>query len=908
MGLERQDIVTDEALKTIPELTQQMTDLLNIIDQVKVSSKGFSDGLGGNGTLPKAKSDTEGLTQAQVELNKVQTQLSAVVARQNDTWIANSQALKNAKDELKNSQATADNWTRSANAQNSSITKLTEALDKNRVAYAALNNEQARSSEKGKALLSTIQEQDKSIKQLRDSMGQHQAHVGDYGRAVEGLKEQFEGLISKLGPAGEKIEEIGGKSLDAGKVLLGVGEGLVGVVTAAAALIGTSLAAYFTRTSDGAKELFVATTELEFEWNEWLTALSRTGGLLVSVVKNTDLYKEASALLFLVQGAGAKDFEKNALNQRQLVRDRVALTTEESKLELEKNELIFKSRNKLNFTDEERLEFNREAYKIQIKISEDAERQAQKELTAKTREILMANQERGITKLSIKDYTELNELQQRVYEARKARFDGTRRIQAQEVQISEEIHKREIDDAKAELEVDKKISDDKIKSDIQTNNDILANLKTTLQQREEAIKANQEDEKKLAENARNTALENVRLAAQERIRSKVGATVFDSTPEQQKFVLDNDKQLTKERIAIQLDFQNQVAEINSKATAAQLNLAKEGERQEIEARKVYDADEKERLKIKQSNEKAYWDEVAKDAKEGNDKIDQDAKDEFEKEKKLAHDKTELRKKVLVESKRIALELANTIEAIGDAQYNAELAQSQARLDLLSSEHEKSIKAAGDNKNAIAAIDRKYTQDLAVETERQNAIKRKQAQFDKIAAEFKVISSTAAAIAQAYDEFPYPVATVFAALIGVVSALQLAAIDAAPLPYEHGTSNHPGGPALVAEAGTELVMEPGGRARLYDVPNTYIPNLPAGSKVYTADDTRKILQAQAYGENFSVPSSGPMIVPVFDDSRILAGLDKLAGSFPDMFEQLGEVMKAYNKSDGSRQIVRSKWTY
>ena len=900
--LERKDIVSDDALQAPMILTKALEAVLVVQDNIISKSKQMSDALGNGGSTEKVKKGIQDLTAEQKEQLKVMDAISKESAKNTDSYRAAQLALQKLKDENKLALATQDSWTKSMTAANSSLKDLENALNKNRVAYAALRNEQSRSSESGKALLTTIQAQDKSVKALRDSMGQHQAHVGDYGRSIEGLKEQFEGLLSKLGPAGEKIEEIGGKAIGAGKLLAGVGEGLVGITTAAAALVGTALAAYFTRTSEGARELFVATTELEFAWSEWLTALSRTGGLLVSIAKDTNAYKEVSALLFLIQSAGSKEFEKNALKQRQLVRDRIALTTEESKLELEKNELLFKSRDKLNFTDEERLEFNREAYKIQIKISEDAERQAQNELTAKTREILMANQERGITRLSVKDYAELNELQQKVYEARKARFDGTRRIQAQEVQITEELHKREVDADKADLDVSKRISDDKVKTDIQTNNAILANLKTTLQQKEEAIKANQENEKKLAENTRDTALENARLSAQERIRSNVGATVFDSTPEQQKFVLDHDKQLAKERLAIQLEFQNQITDINSKATAEQLNLAKEGEKQEMVARKEYDDAEKDRLKIKQANQKAYWDEVAKDAQEANEKMDQDAKDEFEKERKRIHDKTELRKKEVRELKMIAMELANAIQALGDEQFASQIAASQARLDLLASEHEQALKAAGDNKNAIAAIDREYTKKLAIETEKQNAVKRKQAKFDKVASEFKIISSTAAGIAQAYEEFPYPVATVFAVLIGAVAALQLAAIAAAPLPsYEVGTDNHPGGLAVVGH-GMELVREPGRKPFIVSSPE--ILNLARGTEVLTNDETMSALAMSAVTRSATGERQVQPIV--INTKEIVDALYKTRS--PDYFEQNGELMKAYNLRDGGRRIIRAKIFY
>ena len=82
----------------------------------------------------------------------------------------------------------------------------------------------------------------------------------------------------------------------------------------------------------------------------------------------------------------------------------------------------------------------------------------------------------------------------------------------------------------------------------------------------------------------------------------------------------------------------------------------------------------------------------------------------------------------------------------------------------------------------------------------------------------------------------------AILAGVVGAIQLAAVLAAPIPkYEKGTKGkpHKGGPALVGEVRPEVIKEPGKNPYVVNTPT--ILNLKKGTEVTPSIDEWNRLQ-------------------------------------------------------------------
>ena len=127
------------------------------------------------------------------------------------------------------------------------------------------------------------------------------------------------------------------------------------------------------------------------------------------------------------------------------------------------------------------------------------------------------------------------------------------------------------------------------------------------------------------------------------------------------------------------------------------------------------------------------------------------------------------------------------------------------------------------KSEVISEEQAEAQRQAIENQkeqREKEIKRKQAIYEKTYSAFQIGLSTAAAIVKASPN------VALMALSAAIGAAQLAAVLATPIPqYAHGTEDHPGGPALVGEAGKhELVVLPDGtllktpkRPTLLDLP-------------------------------------------------------------------------------------------
>jgi hypothetical protein len=116
-------------------------------------------------------------------------------------------------------------------------------------------------------------------------------------------------------------------------------------------------------------------------------------------------------------------------------------------------------------------------------------------------------------------------------------------------------------------------------------------------------------------------------------------------------------------------------------------------------------------------------------------------------------------------------------------------------------------------------------------EREKEIATKQAKIKKQQSIFNIIVDTASAIMAAWSYGPI-VGAILTALIAATSAVQLATVMAEPIPqYAKGTQNHPGGLAIVGDAGrSEIVRTPGGG--MYQTPATdTLVSLPKHSVVY-----------------------------------------------------------------------------
>lgn len=114
-------------------------------------------------------------------------------------------------------------------------------------------------------------------------------------------------------------------------------------------------------------------------------------------------------------------------------------------------------------------------------------------------------------------------------------------------------------------------------------------------------------------------------------------------------------------------------------------------------------------------------------------------------------------------------------------------------------------------------------------QREIALKRRKAKFDKAMAVQQTIAAGAQAVVVALTAGPI-LGPILAALVGALAAVQIAKILAAPLPeYKHGRKGGPAEFAWVAEDGRpERINYPGGDWKIVDKPS--IEYLPAGASV------------------------------------------------------------------------------
>ena len=208
----------------------------------------------------------------------------------------------------------------------------------------------------------------------------------------------------------------------------------------------------------------------------------------------------------------------------------------------------------------------------------------------------------------------------------------------------------------------------------------------------------------------------------------------------------------------------------------------------------------------------------------------------EEKKREEADKTAQREQEIREEKLAAsIEMGNALFELGTSLRDRELveidAQEAAKLAL-----------AGDNEEAKAKIEKEF------DTKRK-VIQRKQAISDKAQGLFNAGINTAKGITAALGLGVIGIP--LAILIGVLGAVQIAAIAAKPIPkLAKGVKGFKGGMAEYGEAGQEIVSLPSGDSFLAE--NKTIGYLPPGTDIIPNYETEKILSEHGgvTGEKFN----------------------------------------------------------
>ncbi len=689
-----------------------------------------------------------------------------------------------------------------------------------------------------------------------------------------------------------------------------------------------------------------ATTGIENGVEKIQSAAQAVGDAISEAAKKAAIEAEKQIALAL----------KIANLENKIRRDKIADVIDDSKTELSVTKLLVEAKDKLKFSDEQRFE---------------ALRKANKELEDQLVGDLQLTQEQiDLVDLEIASRGDLLELQEKRAQLeaeynnqQTAFFNARKNRQKQEIALIQEIDKETQDRIKREKDAERALDNFITQGRIDANKDIIADERSTSEQRIEAIHGVADDTIKLAEDTRDAAIEAAKQEALSRINldddtltkiyNNESVSINERIAQERKAkeaLLGSDKAYVDTRIRItdqflsaeekaiedsakavndnlfktlENDFKhlddtvqggasNQVDALNAayldgNITASQ--LAKQ--RQAIQDKAQIDSlnAQLDYLEKYKNNLKALGFDTASIEKEiANVRVaisQQSVDKQIENEKKL--------KDAVLNLAQTALSSANEIVAN----------RTQVRVDALNTElqaesdkKDRSIAIAGDDAQAKAFIEEAFAQKQR-QIQKQIAVeKRKQAVFEKATALTQAGINTALAITNALGSSIPPLSFILAALVGAAGAIQIAAIASRPIPqFFTGTKDSPEGLALIGDRGREIVKEPGKAAYLADRPQ--YKYLKRHSIVYNNPETESLISdARLFGDGFGMPVQvkdsfdGVKLARTqsVDVSRLASAINKsergivdAVKSIPkDHYDEYG--YRRYERSEGMR-IVR-----
>lgn len=207
-----------------------------------------------------------------------------------------------------------------------------------------------------------------------------------------------------------------------------------------------------------------------------------------------------------------------------------------------------------------------------------------------------------------------------------------------------------------------------------------------------------------------------------------------------------------------------------------------------------------------------------------DKINADAERELKERQKVEEAK-----------KKLVQEVSEAIGKIGSAIFERRIQNVEAEIDANQEAYDKQVEEiealaekdiiTKEEAEARKRVAEEQTSARNAELEKKKAdLQTRQARFQKTMDITQTIAATALAVTKALPNL------VLAALVGAMGAAQLASIIAQPIPkYAKGTDYHPGGLAIVGDAGKHEAIISGGKAYITPDTPTLMP-IPKGAEV------------------------------------------------------------------------------
>lgn len=206
-----------------------------------------------------------------------------------------------------------------------------------------------------------------------------------------------------------------------------------------------------------------------------------------------------------------------------------------------------------------------------------------------------------------------------------------------------------------------------------------------------------------------------------------------------------------------------------------------------------------------------------------------------------------REKQLRDYIKNASEIVSGIVGLLNVSGEKQLNEIQDRIDRLEQQKAKDIEVASqtitnaqERAAAITEIEKRAAAQRTLLEQQQRQAKNKQAQTERIAQVSKAIADGISAVIEALPDIPLSL------FVGGVAALNIAKLISTPIPkYAKGTTDHPGGAAIVGDGGKrELILTPDGKAIQTPATSTLV-DLPKHSVVLP--DASKALAGTSVNE-------------------------------------------------------------
>jgi hypothetical protein len=268
---------------------------------------------------------------------------------------------------------------------------------------------------------------------------------------------------------------------------------------------------------------------------------------------------------------------------------------------------------------------------------------------------------------------------------------------------------------------------------------------------------------------------------------------------------------------------------------------------------------KERIEVRKAEQKTIEDllkESEKDEEKIMDSLDKETEDRIAKELKDSEKAAEKKKEIAEKVKDMQIQIAS--EAVNGA-FDLGSSKRDAELDALDKERDKKLS----NEKLTAAQKEKINEEY---DKKAAAIKTKQAKADKLQSMFNIALDTFKGSMKAVAESPETFGLPFLPWVIAQGALQLALVAAKPIPKYKDGGTADKGFGIFGEAGLELMFPKAGGVLMANKATYFEGSKFKGARIVSNPDTEKMIAA---AERSGTSGSRGMT-----DDRIVEGLASL----------------------------------